>query len=213
MRTSLAGRITDSLAFTPGPLHRLDRNTSGLIMFSRSLRGAQQFTEKLRQRRLVKLYLAVLQGRISERLRWEDPLLRREGVTVRDTREGSPGRTEVLPLVTEAGHTLAVIRIHTGKTHQIRAQAAHHGHPLTGDVKYGGQPRPGGFRLHAWRLLDPATPPLFPPLTADPPEGFFVPLSKVLNPRDLDTLLIKRLQSEDAEGFFTFPLGKRVPGE
>jgi 23S rRNA pseudouridine955/2504/2580 synthase len=84
VRAYLAERIEESLAFTPGPLHRLDRNTTGLVMFSRSLRGAQAFTEKLRNHRLVKLYLAVLEGHLTAPQLWEDPLLRREGVTIRD---------------------------------------------------------------------------------------------------------------------------------
>jgi len=213
VRAYLAAQIEESLSFTPGPLHRLDRNTTGLIMFSRSLRGAQVFTEKLRNRRLVKLYLAVLEGLLTEPQLWEDPLLRREGVTTRDPREGSPAKTELSPLLSDSHLSLAIIRIHTGKPHQIRAQAAHHGFPLAGDIKYGGSPKPGGFRLHAWRLLDSEAPPLFPPLTAAPPSGFFDLFRDGLTPRERETVLNGKLSAVAAEGFLFPPLGKGFSGE
>jgi 23S rRNA pseudouridine955/2504/2580 synthase len=73
-----------------------------------------------------------------------------------------------------AGFSLILAEIETGRTHQIRAQAAARGHPLAGDKKYGGHYQPGGFLLHAWKLEFPDTPGRGLPrsITAPPPENF-----------------------------------------
>ncbi|GHV16025.1 pseudouridine synthase [Spirochaetia bacterium] len=153
VREYLAGKLERSLSFKPGPLHRLDKPTSGVIVFSRSLEGARFFSGLLRERRIRKWYLALLDGSIQKQQTWEDRL-------VRDTRQektfpslgdepGKPGRTTVTPLTDTGSYTLARLEIHTGRTHQIRAQAAIHGHPLAGDRKYGGSFLSGGLLLHA----------------------------------------------------------------
>lgn len=177
----LSGSFEASLSFRPGPLHRLDQPTSGLIFFSMNLKGAQAFSRALRERRLGKRYLAVLEGLLEREELWEDEL-------VRDRRAG---RTEVLgadataakalragtavrPLAAGKGLTLALVELGTGRTHQIRAQAAAHGLPLAGDRKYGGSGRPGGFLLHAYEMDFSAAPELCLPkrLSAPLPREF-----------------------------------------
>ncbi|MCE1197211.1 RluA family pseudouridine synthase [bacterium] len=166
VRAYLAPSLQRSLSFAPGPLHRLDRNTSGVIAFSRSIDGARDFTRALRERRLAKTYLAILEGPIGAGVAWRD-LLVRDG-DARDSRvaapQSTPGRpalgakealTEVTPLAVSEGYTLAAVALGTGRTHQIRAQAAAHGHPLAGDRKYGGHPCELPYYLHAWRLSSP----------------------------------------------------------
>lgn len=164
VRSYLAPSRAPSLAFTPGPLHRLDRNTSGVIAFSKSIDGARAFSEALRERRIEKIYLALLEGRLDAAVVWDDFLTRDGGN--RRTSVSAGGRptladearealTEVTPLASSSGFTLASIALGTGRTHQIRAQASAHGHPLAGDRKYGGQPCGQPYYLHAWRLSMP----------------------------------------------------------
>jgi 23S rRNA pseudouridine955/2504/2580 synthase len=192
----LAPRLPPSLSFRPGPLHRLDRPTSGVVVFSVSLRGARYFSALLREGKIHKQYLALVEGRVEEPGLWEDHLLRdRETRTTSASAEGKPARTRFSPLYPgeAGGYSLLVLEPETGRTHQIRAQAAAHGHPLGGDLKYGGSPLPPfpaapgpikrppdspAFLLHAWKLNpesapgnEEAVPPL-PPLEAPPPDYF-----------------------------------------
>jgi 23S rRNA pseudouridine955/2504/2580 synthase len=170
VRVSLAPALPPSLSFKPGPLHRLDKPSSGIIVFSTSLEGARQFSALIRERALRKEYLAIADGTIepdgtgSGWIVWIDDLLRdREAKKTLASGEGE-GRgggsreavTRVRPLARSGDRTLILAEIETGRTHQIRAQAAARGHPLSGDRKYGGRPLPGGFCLHARALEFPA---------------------------------------------------------
>jgi 23S rRNA pseudouridine955/2504/2580 synthase len=155
----LAGRLPTSLSFKPGPLHRLDRGTSGLIVFSKSLAGARSFSAALRGRTLSKRYIAVVEGAAPAAAEWRDALVRdRENrVTAAaggadSASGGSVAVTGIRRLALAPGASLLLVGIATGLTHQIRAQAAAHGLPLSGDVKYGGRRRPEGWLLHAYEL-------------------------------------------------------------
>jgi len=169
VRSSLAPTLTPSLSFRPGPLHRLDRETSGIIIFSRSLQGAQVFSQALRERQLKKTYLAVLSGTMISAEQVSSTLIRDENS--RRTRVGMVGQEAITgfrPLVHAEGYTLAEVDLGTGRTHQIRVHAAQLGHPLAGDGKYGGRPvswpltRP--FFLHSWKLSGAGIPLIQAPL-------------------------------------------------
>jgi 23S rRNA pseudouridine955/2504/2580 synthase len=173
-RSYLAPKLPPSLSFKSGPLHRLDKPSSGIIVFSKSLEGARIFSALLRERRVRKTYLALLQGILDRDETWEDALVRDrkrgKSFAVPDrgaqTGEDAPkaALTRAYPLARSAGagtagFTLARLEIDTGRTHQIRAQAAARGHPLAGDRKYGGDARQGGLLLHAWSLELPGDAP------------------------------------------------------
>jgi 23S rRNA pseudouridine955/2504/2580 synthase len=190
LRPYLGAGASKSAAFRPGPVHRLDRNTSGLILFPKTLPGARRASRLLHERLLAKGYLAVLSGHLDGSARWEDVLERdrRRGVTraaeeAADQPSAVPSagaerrraRTSLRALAWSAEATLALVRIETGRTHQIRAQAAAHGLPLLGDRKYGGgrrRTRGGGpaaadaggptYLLHAAVLLNTAPDEVFP---------------------------------------------------
>jgi 23S rRNA pseudouridine955/2504/2580 synthase len=147
--------LPPSLSFKPGPLHRLDRPTSGIIVFSTTLEGARNFSALLREGNIKKQYLALVEGNPGEEAVWEDWLLRdREQKKTFPAQEpggeAKKALTRVRTLVSCSACSLAVLEPATGRTHQLRSQAAFHGHPLTGDRKYGGGGR--GIFLHALSL-------------------------------------------------------------
>ena len=158
VRSFLADKLPPSLSFKSGPLHRLDKPSSGIVVFSTSLEGARLFSSLLRERKVRKTYLAIVEGTVKNGEIWEDELLRdrerkKTFVSNPGSADGKTGKTaitKIKPLASKGGYSLLVAEIATGRTHQIRAQAASHGHPLAGDIKYGGGR--GGFFLHAWKL-------------------------------------------------------------
>jgi 23S rRNA pseudouridine955/2504/2580 synthase len=173
----LAPSLNPSLSFRPGPLHRLDTNTSGVLCFSRSLEGARFFSTLIAEGRLVKEYLAVVEGRFESPELWEDEIVRDRVLGVSraagepekrgDGQGSSPealprtgddapslASAEARPLAVSAGASLLLVTIKTGRTHQIRVQASIHGHPLLGDRKYGSSRTPPAassapYLLHA----------------------------------------------------------------
>ncbi len=178
---------SDSLSFTPGPLHRLDRRTTGVLAFSLSLRGAKWFSERIQEHSIKKEYVGILQGTLTAPARWEDFLTEVETCepgafhTVRscDAESGKRAITSVTPLAygswSKKPYTLARLCIETGRKHQIRAQSALHGVPLLGDTAYGGtRIAETEYFLHAVRIRLPDSGALALPaeITAPLPEKF-----------------------------------------
>jgi len=160
---------TASLSFRPGPLHRLDRETSGLVVFSRTLTGARTFSQALADRQVSKVYLAVLRGRLEGPKEVLDSLSRNDATRTSSVDEqGEAAVSRFRPLAWAGGLTLAEVDLGTGRTHQIRVHAQTLGLPLAGDLKYGGEAPPPGldvpWLLHAWKLSCALLPPLTAPL-------------------------------------------------
>ena len=162
VRSFLADKLPPSLSFVPGPLHRLDKPSSGAVVFSASLEGARLFSSLLREQKVKKTYLAIVDGIVKKEEIWEDGLFRDKELKktfVAKTDGGKNAITIIKPLATaekeKRGYSLITAEIVTGRTHQIRAQAASHGYPLSGDKKYlpdRSAARSSGFFLHAWKL-------------------------------------------------------------
>jgi 23S rRNA pseudouridine955/2504/2580 synthase len=155
----LAEKLPHSLSFKPGPLHRLDKPSSGIVIFSTGLEGARLFSSLMRERKVRKTYLAIIEGEIKREEIWEDRLARdseKKKTFVSNSQDGKRAVTKIKPLAQKRGYSLIMAEIATGRTHQIRAQAASHGHPLAHDRKYGGHNFDGngndGFFLHAWKI-------------------------------------------------------------
>ncbi len=157
-----------SLSFRSGPLHRLDKGTSGIIAVSRTLYGAQWFVKTLSEHRLGKYYLGIVRGTLSVEGQWVD--------TDSSGKEMDTGIRPVCPpgFLDGCPVSLVLFRIRTGRKHQIRIQASSRGFPLYGDRRYGGGTMPGGYFLHAWRLVFPDERPgdLPDKLTAPLPDYF-----------------------------------------
>ena len=159
VRAFLSDKLPVSLSFKPGPLHRLDKPSSGIVVFSTSIEGARLFSSLMRDRKVRKTYLAVVEGTVKGEEIWQDELIRdkekkKTFVSHGNSGGGKTAVTKVTPLAADGDYTLIKAEIATGRTNQIRAQAAYRGHPLAGDKKYGGKKfKPGGgFFLHAWKL-------------------------------------------------------------
>ncbi|MHB9295238.1 putative 23S rRNA pseudouridine955/2504/2580 synthase [Pillotina sp. SPG140] len=160
----LAGTLRHSLSFRPGPLHRLDRETSGVMCFSTTLVMAQQFTAFLRNHAIKKRYYAIVEGIVAAPFHWEDPLMRdSKNHKTEPSPCGHYAVTDGFPLAVSSQYSFVSFELQTGFTHQIRAHAALHNHPLAGDKKYGGRSF-NSFFLHAFSLDIPDMLPIVAPL-------------------------------------------------
>src|SRR5687768_11977190 len=122
--------------------HRLDRDTSGLLMIAKKRSALVELHRMLREGEVEKVYLAVAKGRppqaefdISEALHKYVTAQGERRVSVTDA--GRASRTRVKVLESGGGYSLLELRLLTGRTHQIRVHLAHVGHPVLGDDKYG----------------------------------------------------------------------------
>ena len=173
----------DSLSFRPGPLHRLDRNTTGLLVFSLSLKGAQWFSEGIKNHTIRKKYYGIAGGNLKNTENWEDKLAdsaaTEEGFyTVAQADDGLLSKTCARPLAygnfKGKAVTLVEYSIETGRKHQIRSQSQIHGYPLLGDKAYGGAAFSDSreYYLQAFSLSFPQDNPL------GLPSEIKIPLSK-----------------------------------
>ena len=127
-----------------GVVHRIDKPVSGVLLFARTSKAAARLAEQFREGTVEKVYWAVVEGEVrSEAGSLEDWLRKDESagrVNVLEPR--APGAKQALlhyqKRATHGGLTWLEVRPQTGRTHQLRVQLAHHGHPIYGDAKYGG---------------------------------------------------------------------------
>ncbi len=160
VRLYLKDKTSFSLTFSPGPLHRLDRNTSGLILFGKSIEGARVFSEMLRNGKTEKCYIALFDGKIESTVKWENSIYQdrklKKSVSPDSGLQNTDAKkavTIVNPVITGSSHTLALVTIPTGRYHQIRKQGEINSHPLTGDKKYGGSSSIPFYLLHSYRIV------------------------------------------------------------
>jgi 23S rRNA pseudouridine1911/1915/1917 synthase len=142
----------------PGIVHRLDKETSGLLVVARSDEAHAALQAQVQRREVDRIYLALAGGRLTSRTGTIDAPVGRatkqrhrmavSGAAARDA------RTHFSALELLAAETYLEVRLETGRTHQIRAHFSAIGHPLIGDATYGGARKYGLRRqfLHAHRL-------------------------------------------------------------
>ena len=142
----------------PGIVHRLDKETSGLIVVAKTDLAQASLMRQFGDRSIEKEYLALVRGEVpSSRGRIEAPIGRdpRDRQRMAVVAGGRASATEYDVIATGGDYALLVLRPLTGRTHQIRAHLSYLGLPIAGDIRYGGGEGPGGLRrqfLHASRL-------------------------------------------------------------
>lgn len=137
--------IYNNTSFPPMPCHRLDRNTTGLILFAKNVESLNILLEKFKQREIEKHYKALVYGILKQKTR------KLESFLFKDAKESIVYISDIqkkgyLPIITrytvleeniKDNTSLLDVEIETGRTHQIRAHLSHIGYPIIGDGKYG----------------------------------------------------------------------------
>jgi 23S rRNA pseudouridine1911/1915/1917 synthase len=157
---SLRGRIAGGDPDRPGVVHRLDRDTSGLLVLARSEEAHRRLSELVRERALERIYLALVAGRPrSHRGRIEAPIGRDRHDPTRVSLDSETPRDAVTHFEVERlwpGHALLRVRLETGRMHQIRVHLAAVDLPVAGDPVYGVRtPRLDRQFLHSAELAFP----------------------------------------------------------
>lgn len=136
-------RPREENAFTPALCNRIDRNTGGIVIAAKTAEALRVMNQKIKDREIDKRYLAIVEGTPKPRegslkgYLFKDAQKNRVYVTDTPQPGSKTCQTNYKTLATAAGLSLVECELITGRTHQIRAQLAHAGHPLLGDGKYG----------------------------------------------------------------------------
>ena len=128
------------------PVHRLDKETSGVLVVARTVGALRSLSQQFADRRVVKTYVAVVAGELTGKGNLDASLDGKIATTDYQVLDSSPGPSG-------APATRVLVRPHTGRTHQIRRHLAGLGHPIIGDPLYG--PATAGkerLLLHAWKI-------------------------------------------------------------
>ncbi len=139
----------------PGVVHRLDRETSGVIVVAKTLNALESLKRQFSDRATKKHYIAVVDGLFEETEGLIDaPIGRNPAMPQRMSIQagGRPAQSEFNVLSELEGSSLLWVRPRTGRTHQIRVHLRYTGHSVLGDEKYGGK-EADRLMLHAWRLM------------------------------------------------------------
>ena len=141
------------------PIHRLDQNVGGVMVFARNKQTAASLSKSVQEGTMVKEYVAMVHGTPPEAGDWTDLLFKdstkNKVFVVKKERRGVKKARLEYKRLTEGETSLVRIRLHTGRSHQIRVQFASRGFPLVGDRKYGGKDSSPAPMLFSCKLTFP----------------------------------------------------------
>lgn len=151
--------LGEQLGGTFFTVHRLDKNVGGVMVYARSKQAAAALSDAIRNGTMVKEYVALVHGTPEDRGDWQDLLFRdsrkNKVFVVKKQRAGVKAARLEYRRLTDSDPALVAIRLHTGRSHQIRVQFSSRGFPLVGDHKYGSRAAETAPMLFSCRLTFP----------------------------------------------------------
>ena len=125
--------------FRRGIVHRLDRNTSGLLIIAKTNEAHEKIAGMIKERLIEKHYRTIVKGRITQDMTIEEPIARSKSQPNKMcvSPDGKPSLTEISVLENFENETYIDVNLKTGRTHQIRVHLSHTGHPVYNDTMYG----------------------------------------------------------------------------
>jgi len=151
--------LADALGGTIFPLHRLDKNVGGVMVYARTKKAAAILSKSIQDGSMVKEYVALVHGIPPESGDWEDFLFKDSSknkvFVVKKERKGVKKARLEFQRLTQTDPSLVRIRLHTGRSHQIRVQFSSRGFPLVGDHKYGSRDDATAPMLFSCRITFP----------------------------------------------------------
>lgn len=141
----------------PGIVHRLDKDTSGLMMVAKTQRAYESLVNQFKDSLVEKKYLAIVEGKIESEIYIDEPIGRDQRNRIKFTVtniNSKEARTLLKPIKIFDNYTLVDIKLETGRTHQIRVHMRYIGHPILGDLIYGNKNKfkIGKQMLHSYSL-------------------------------------------------------------
>ena len=140
-------------------LHRLDKNVGGVMVYARNKAAAASFSKLIQEGQIIKEYVAMVHGTPPETGDWQDLLFKdsrkNKVFVVKKQRSGVKSARLEFNRINAGEYSLVHIRLHTGRSHQIRVQFSSRGFPLVGDHKYGSRAEAKDPMLHSCRITFP----------------------------------------------------------
>ena len=151
--------LTEQLGGSIFPIHRLDQNVGGVMVYARTKQAAAALSKAVQEGTMVKEYVAMVHGTPPEKGDWEDFLFKdsrkNKVFPVKKERKGVKYARLEFKRLTAGESSLVRIRLHTGRSHQIRVQFSSRGFPLVGDHKYGSRDERTAPMLYSCKITFP----------------------------------------------------------
>ena len=151
--------LTEQLGGSIFPIHRLDQNVGGVMVYARTKQAAAALSKAVQEGTMVKEYVAMVHGTPPEKGDWEDFLFKdsrkNKVFAVKKERKGVKYARLEFKRLTAGETSLVRIRLHTGRSHQIRVQFSSRGFPLVGDHKYGSRDERTSPMLYSCKITFP----------------------------------------------------------